>query len=127
MTRTADTAPSPARLARRTPAVYDRAAWERAVMASGMHTSARLIALILAHHAGDRGVIPAGGPQDARLLAKDSGIEGKFVRISLTRLERSHFLTRPPIETWDETKGVRPVVLTIPARRERPPHPGERP
>lgn len=105
---------------------YDRAAWERAVMASGMHTSARLIALILAHHAGELGVIAAGGRQNARLLAEDSGIEPKFVQISLTRLERTHFISRPPIETWDEARGVRPVTLTVPHKFSPvPPSTGE--
>ncbi|MDX2566059.1 hypothetical protein PV413_23820 [Streptomyces scabiei] len=110
MNAMASAAPGPER------PVYDRAAWERAVMASGMHTSARLIALILAHHAGDEGVIAAGGRQHARYLAEDSGIEPRYVQISLTRLERIHFITRPPIETWDETRGVRPVTLTVPRK-----------
>ena len=130
MTRTAATPaamasgrPGPARPA---PAVYDRATWERAVMASGMHTSARLIALILAHHADDHGVIAAGGRQDAELLAEDSGIAGKYARISLTRLECTHFISRPPIETWDEAKGVRPITLRVPREfRTQPPSTGE--
>jgi hypothetical protein len=123
MTRTAPTPSAPARTA---PVAYDRATWERAVMASGMHTSARLIALILAHHADAQGQIAAGGPQDARLLAQESGIEAKYVRVSLTRLERIHFISRPSIHTWEDKDAVRPVSLTMPHRfRQEPPSTGE--
>ncbi|MCZ0996377.1 hypothetical protein O1L44_29985 [Streptomyces noursei] len=126
MTRTAADAMRAMAPARPTRPAYDRATWERAVMASGMHTSARLIALILAHHADDQGVIAAGGRQDAHLIAQDSGIEAKYARISLTRLERTHFLRRPPIETWDEKNGVRPITLTVPSKfRAQPPSKGE--
>lgn len=126
MTRTAADAMRAMAPARQARPAYDRATWERAVMASGMHTSARLIALILAHHADDQGVIAAGGRQDANLIAQDSGIEAKYARISLTRLERTHFLWRPPIETWDEKNGVRPITLTVPNRfRAQPPGKGE--
>ncbi|MCC9712050.1 hypothetical protein E4N62_46715 [Streptomyces sp. MNU76] len=129
MTRTAAATPRATASGRPGPArpapAYDRAVWERAVMADDLHTSARLIALILAHHADDQGVIAPGGRQDARLLAQDSGIEGKFVRISLERLERCHFISRPPIETWEDKDLVRPVFLILPNRfRTEPAHTG---
>jgi hypothetical protein len=130
-------APTPADLAHRqavpaTPAPaappYDRDLWERAVFASDLHLPTRLIAMWLAHHAGTSGHIPAGGPQDAGSLAKESSVAPKATRLALTKLERDGYITRPDIHTWKH-RYVRPITLTLPtaSARTEPPHTGEAP
>ncbi|GEC02980.1 hypothetical protein SSP24_06350 [Streptomyces spinoverrucosus] len=101
---------------------YDRRVWEQAVMAGDLHANARLVALILAHHAGDSGYLPAGNVQDARNLTVEAGLRGRYVRLSLTQLEHDGYIARPSIHGWDEPR-PRPVTLTLPpagVRREPP-------
>lgn len=111
--------------ARPTPAPYDRHAWEAAVMAASLHSNGRLVALVLAHHADEDGQIPAGGPQHAAQLAHDTGLQGRFARISLNTLEKEGLIWRPPIGDW-EAREVRPVTLTMPPATTltQPPHSG---
>jgi hypothetical protein len=107
---------------------YDRGAWEHAVLSSGLHANARLVALALAHHAGTSGYLAPGWVQDARSLTRDTGLRGRFVRLSMTQLEQDGYLTRPSVLEWDEPR-PRPVTLTVPPangpRREEPPSTGE--
>lgn len=107
---------------------YDRRAWERAVMSGGdLHSNARLVALVLAHHAGESGHVPAGHVQDARNLTRDCGMDGKYVRVSLTFLEELGYIARPSIHVWREPQ-PRPVTLVLPGRdRQEPPHTGGQP
>ncbi|WP_171111266.1 MULTISPECIES: hypothetical protein [unclassified Streptomyces] len=101
---------------------YDRRVWEQAVMAGDLHANARLVALILAHHAGDSGYLAAGNVQDARNLTVEAGLRGRYVRLSLTQLEHDGYISRPSIHGWDEPR-PRPVTLTLPAAatRKEPP------
>ncbi|MFM9594499.1 hypothetical protein ACKI1O_34565 [Streptomyces scabiei] len=126
MTRAAAaTVPVPSAPARPEPAAYDRAAWERAVMASSMHSNCRLIAMVLAHHADEHGRI-TGGAQDAELLAQESGVQAKYVRISLNQLERRRYMRRPSIQDWPDDAGIRPITLTPrSSSRAEPPSTGE--
>lgn len=121
------TRPTPSLLAEPRPALpYSRSAWERAVMAGNLQVHARLLAFVLAHHAGDSGYIPAGHVQDARHLAPQLGMSGKVVRISLNFLISEGYISRPPIQEWTQDR-PRPITLTMPPRtgvRQEPPHPG---
>lgn len=103
------------------PLPYTRPVWEQAVLSGDLHSNARLVALILAHHAGESGYLPAGQVQDARNLARDCALFGKFVRISLTFLEEQGYISRPSIHDWKEPR-PRPVTLTLPPSY-RPPSP----
>jgi hypothetical protein len=128
--------PTPADLAHRhaapaTPAPappYDRTLWERAVFVSDLHLPTRLVAMWLAHHADASGHIPAGGPQDAGNLSRESSVAPKATRLALTKLERDGFIARPDIHTWTH-RYVRPITLTLPtaSARTEPPHTGEVP
>ncbi|WP_405930346.1 hypothetical protein [Streptomyces sp. NBC_00827] len=104
---------------------YDRRMWEQAVLSGDLHSNARLVALVLAHHAGASGHLPAGHVQDARRLTRDCGLDGKFTRVSLNFLEERGYIARPSIHDWQEPR-PRPVTLTLPAT-DRPPSPGARP
>lgn len=119
--------PTPSLLAVPRPATpYSRSAWERAVMTGTLQPEARLLAFVLAHHAGDSGHIPAGHVQDARHLAPQISMSGKVVRISLNFLMSEGYISRPPIQEWTEHQ-PRPITLTMPPRkgvRQEPPHPG---
>lgn len=109
------------------PEPYDRDAWEEAVFGSDLHMPTRLIALLLAHHAGAAGYIPAGGPQTAGRLARESGVSPKATRLALTKLEADGYVRRPDIHTW-KAREVRPVTLAVPApggARTEPPSTGE--
>ncbi|MFF5004659.1 hypothetical protein ACFY3G_17730 [Streptomyces phaeochromogenes] len=119
----------PSRLAAvpRLTVTYSRHAWERAVLDSDLHPHAKLLGLVLAHHAGDSGYLPPGHVQDARRLAPEVGLTGRFTRMSLNVLQVEGYVTRPPIEEWREEL-PRPVTLTLPSHnRRRPPHTGEQP
>lgn len=122
------TRPTPSLLAAARPAPpYSRSAWECAVMAGGLQVHARLLALVLAHHAGDSGHIPAGHVQDARNLAPETAMSGKVVRISLNFLMAEGYISRPSIHEWAEDR-PRPITLTMPRQagmRREPPHPGD--
>lgn len=116
--RNAAARPAPA------PTPYERERWETAVLAShNLHSNARLVAFLLAHHADEAGEIPAGGPQHAERLAQESALMGRFARLSLNVLQTEGFLTRPPIDSW-KSEQVRPITLTMPsaAARREPPH-----
>lgn len=106
--------------------LFSRHAWERAVLDSGLHPHAKLLGLALAHHAADSGYLPPGHVQDARRLAPELGVSGKFTRMSLNVLQNEGYIKRPPIEEWREQL-PRPVTLTLPPERQEPPHTGERP
>ncbi|MDX3748703.1 hypothetical protein [Streptomyces sp. AK08-02] len=125
------TRPTPSLLARPRPTPpYNRSVWERAVLTGGLQVHARLLALVLAHHAGDSGHIPAGHVQDARNLAPEAGMSGKVVRISLNFLMAEGYISRPSILDWTGNL-PRPVTLTMPPGdalvgvRMEPPHTGE--
>lgn len=120
------TVPTPAALA---PAagVYDRDRWEQAVLDSSLQRSERQLALILAHHAGVSGRLPAGGGrQEAGHLAADMRLDAKRVRLAMSALELAGWIRRPDIHTWHPRSAVRPITLAFPADRERsrPPHTG---
>lgn len=124
------TRPTPSLLAvpRPTRPAYSRSAWERAVLTGGLQEHDRLLALVLAHHAGDSGHIPAGDVQDARNLAPETAMSGKAVRLSLSLLLDKGYISRPSIHDWTGNR-ARPVTLTMPTTRagvrQEPPHPGE--
>lgn len=122
------TRPTPSLLAVPRPTgPYSRSAWERAVLTGGLQVHARLLALVLAHHAGDSGHIPAGDVQDARNLAPETAMSGKVVRISLNFLMAEGYISRPSIHDWAGERS-RPVTLTMPSHagvRQEPPHTGE--
>jgi len=109
------------------PAPYDRQAWEEAVIASGLHVHARALALVLAHHAGESGHLPAGDLQHADRLAEHTGLTSRMTRISLQVLISEGYLVRPSMSSWDGRKGIRPVTLTLPPAgvRTEPPSTGE--
>lgn len=108
------------------PAPYDRARWEQAVLDDGdLHPHAKLLALVLAHHADASGHLPTGGPQHTARLARETGVSPKGTRLSLTGLELEGYLRRPDIHSW-KGREVRPISLALPtaAVRQEPPHPG---
>lgn len=131
--RVAAAAPAPAAVPVRPP--YDRHLWGTAVLASDLHLNDRLIALVLAHHAGPSGHLPAHGPQRIGRLSRESGISENGTRRALNQLETAGFLQRPDIRGWN-TAIVRPVTLTLPPTppqaagegsgvRGEPDHPGQ--
>jgi len=113
------------------PAPYDRARWESAVLAGELPHQARLVALLLAHLAGPRGELPAGGAHNAERLAGLCRLPHKQAGISLNVLEKTGYFTRPSIHTWETPDVRRPITLTLPAAdaldgvRTEPPHTGE--
>ncbi|MFM9563278.1 MULTISPECIES: hypothetical protein [Streptomyces] len=119
--------PTPADLAPAAgPAPYDRARWEAAVLGSELPHQARLVALLLAHLAGPRGELPAGGAHNTDRLAGLGRLSRKQAGISFSVLEKRGYFTRPSIHTWETPDVRRPVTLTLPtdAVRREPPHPG---
>lgn len=122
------TRPTPLDLA--PPSAYDRARWEAAVLAGDLPHTARLVALLLAHLAGTRGELPAGGMHNAERLADLCRLPRKQTRIPLNVLEKTGHFSRPSIHTWEERDVLRPITLTMPPRtgvRQEPPHPGGQP
>jgi hypothetical protein len=104
--------PTPADVPTREP--YDRLRWEQAVIASSLHHTAKHIALMLSHYAGDAGCLPAGGPQHGEAMATATGHGGRWVRQALTQLEVYRLISRPNIQSWSADRGVRPITLTLP-------------
>lgn len=131
---TRDTNPTPATaIPVREP--YDRHRWERAVIDSSLHHTAKHVAMVLAHYADDAGYLAPDGPQHVERLMADTGHSGRFVRTALTALETYRLISRPNIHGWSARQGVRPVTLTLPlaprptdaggAVRTDPAHPGQ--
>ncbi|MFJ2162551.1 MULTISPECIES: hypothetical protein [unclassified Streptomyces] len=111
------------------PAVFDRAAWERAVMTSTLHRNTRICAFVLAHFADESGVVAAGGVQAPSRLEHLARVTPKQARLALQQLENWHYIVRPDIRDWPADRPVRPVALTLPpvAARTEPPHTDEVP
>lgn len=108
-------------------APYERTRWESAVLAQRLHYREIAVALILSHHAGPGGILPENGIQRTDRLRRLALMSPVSIRHSLRSLQDAGLLAREP-RTPGTTRGVaRGIVLTVPARRERPPHPGERP
>ena len=106
---------------------YERTRWEAAVLARRMHFQDTLVALVLSHYAGVGGFLAEDGAQRVDLLRGVTGLRGDSVRMALKNLQKAGLLWRPPGEAGTPTHRARPITLTVPVRRERPPHPGERP
>jgi hypothetical protein len=109
---------------------FDRDRWVSAVLYSNLTRHDRLLALVLAHHAGVLGELPAGGDaQQAGHLARDMRLDAKRVRDALKALELAGWIRRPDIRTWQRKDLIRPITLTIPspAAQTEPAHTGEHP
>ncbi|NEB00600.1 hypothetical protein [Streptomyces sp. SID13726] len=107
---------------------YDRHRWEAAVLGSQMHRSTRLVALTLAHHAGEMGHIPAGDLQDPDVLAEATGLVTRHVRQALAHLGRYGWMRRPGPDTATRGRAAkRPITLTLPGARGELPSTGEVP
>ncbi|NUS29787.1 MAG: hypothetical protein HOV92_36990 [Streptomyces sp.] len=105
--------------------LYDRVRWEQAVMASGMHNTARLVGLTLAHYALG-GYLPADGIQHTRRLSARTGLAPERARQCLRDLERAGLIARPASADWEHREQPRPITLTLPrqAPGTEPPHTG---
>ncbi|MGC4912705.1 hypothetical protein [Streptomyces albogriseolus] len=120
---TTRTIPTPAAVAPRTS--FDRAVWERTLLASELRRDLRLIGLIFSHYADDSGRLPMDGPQRLETLCELARIDGKRIRVILRELELSGYIRRPNLHTWRNRAAARPIVLTLPAATSRPsPAPG---
>lgn len=111
-----------------TPA-WDRRSWEVAVLSTGLHGHPKLIGLLLARRADERGHLPIGGSHTTTSLAREASLTRKWVRMALLQLELAGLLRRPPSATWQDER-TRPIDLIVPraaAARAEPPHTGERP
>lgn len=106
---------------------YDRHAWESAVQADGsLFYAPRLVAFVLAHHAGEDGFLPAGGIQHYASLAQATGLVQRTVKLSIRDLDRAGLLKRPPMPDGRQTHVARPITLVVPETAERvPPSTGE--
>lgn len=111
-------APTPAAMAlmRRTP--YDRHEWEDAVLGAGLHSSVRLVALALAHHAGPGGHLQADGVQHTGRMGARTGLTPERVRDNFRLLEKAGFIWRPEPDRGHSNR-VRPITLTVPVPRPR--------
>ncbi|WP_086746084.1 hypothetical protein [Streptomyces scabiei] len=109
------------------PVPYDRTRWESAVVAQRLHYRTLAVALLLSHHAGPGGILAEDGIQRTDRMRQLTLISHQNIREALRWLEVRGLLERPPLSPGTSPKVARAVVLTIPARRERPPHTGERP
>ncbi|MDX2551352.1 hypothetical protein [Streptomyces stelliscabiei] len=126
MTEPRQPVPTPAAVAA-LPVPYERTRWEAAVLAQHLHHRTTAVALILSHYAGPGGILPEDGVQRTDRMRKLTRISHENVRETLRYLEVLGLLQRKPLASGTSPKMARAVVLTIPVRRERPPHPGERP
>lgn len=97
---------------------YDRHAWEQALYASELHPHDKLVAALLAHHAGPAGHLRPGGPQRPEQLARTAGVSANGARMALAALERDGYLTRPDIHSWTRRQ-VWPITLTLPPAKSR--------
>lgn len=125
--------PTPAALAARRPRrpetgrpadapPYDRHAWESAVLADAtLFYAPRLVAFVLAYHAGADGHLPAGGIQHRGELARLTKLPQKSVKLSLRDLDRAGLLRRPPAPPGQQSHVARPITLTVPSTAERVP------
>jgi hypothetical protein len=109
------------------PVPYERTRWEAAVLARQLHHRETVVALILSHYAGTGGILPEDGIQRSERIRNLTRIGSQSVRESLSALERQGLLSRLPYSAGASRRGARAIVLTIPVRRERPPHPGDQP
>lgn len=115
----------PAAAATRRPA-YDRTRWEAAVLERRLHYIDTLVALVLAHYAGPGGVLAKDGVQRTDRMRKVINLSPDSTRLALKNLQKAGLLSRPSSD-GRPTDVARPITLTVPVRRERPPHTGERP
>jgi hypothetical protein len=104
---------------------YERTRWEAAVLAQHLHSRTLAVALILSHYAGPGGVLAENGIQRTGQLRQLTLISPENIRQSLRYLEVLGLLTRRPLSPGAGRGTARAIELTVPVRRERPPHPGE--
>jgi hypothetical protein len=107
--------------------VYERTRWEAAVLQRRLHHTDTLIALVLAHYAGPGGVLPQDGIQRTERLREVTRTSSEAVRVALRNLTKARLIERLPYSAGASPAAARAIVLTVPARRERPPHTGTRP
>ena len=120
-------APAPAAEAPPAAPPYERTRWEAEVLRRRLHHSDTLVALVLAHYAGPGGVLPQDGIQRTERLREVTRTSSEAVRVALRNLTKARLIERLPYSAGASPAAARAIVLTVPARRERPPHPGERP
>lgn len=106
---------------------YERMRWEAEVLRRRLHHSDTLVALVLAHYAGPGGVLPQDGIQRTERLREVTRTSSEAVRVALRNLTKARLIERLPYSAGASPAAARAIVLTVLARRERPPHPGERP
>jgi hypothetical protein len=104
---------------------YERTRWESEVLQRHLHRIDTLVAFVLAHYAGPGGVLAEDGIQRTDRMKQLTGLSSDSTRLALKNLQKAGLLWRPPSSGRLSTEAARPVTLTVPARRERPPHPGE--
>ncbi|WP_432193786.1 hypothetical protein [Streptomyces sp. bgisy027] len=108
---------------------YDRRAWEAAVQTdTGLYYAPRLVAFVLAHHAGTDGYLPAGGIQHLSSLAEKTRLTQRSVKLSLRDLERTGLIRRVATPQGQQTHVARAITLTIPSApgaRQEPPSTGD--
>lgn len=109
------------------PVPYERTRWESAALAQHLHHRDIAVAMILSHYAGPGGILPEDGIQRTERMRQLTMISADSVRQSLRWLEVLGLLQRLPYSPGASRAVSRGIVLTVPVRRERPPHTGERP
>lgn len=107
--------------------LYNREAWERALLASNLPANAKLVGLALAHLASDAGYLPAGRIQSVRRMGPLVSLAPRLVRISKNVLGGEGFIRRPHAGGWTNPDLCRPITLTLRPARSEPPHTGEQP
>lgn len=107
-------------------APYERHRWEEAVMSGDLYRDARLVALVLAHHAGEAGFLPEDGIQYLGRLTRLTGVTSRLVKLALRDLQRRGYMWRPPVAPGEQTQVARSITLTLPPlpARTEPPHTG---